>query len=399
MKTFINEARKKVERTIDPKLWGAAYHIVKKPGADLENEKPKKADDLEAIKQKYVASLLIAKLNCPTNMSEFLKGPLHLFALKYNELGGDLEDIQKLFVENGGVLSTPVNNDTVDFDDQLDNEENFDDYSDKEDFDDKLKSNEIDDFEEEQEDPKEIRNIDVQTHQPEDNLHKEFEEDVLDNEKSAPKESYKDYIISETGIVKYLKKFAKTLFRIKVGQGLYFDEEEGLNINEKGEKIAECVITPMQSFDNKARFMALDDITNVRLGNVGNNGVYDEFYYIVKKQYNGTFLFVPGSNYYEAEITKGPFYTNMLADNNNLAAKVCQNYKTSCNFLNNMWYLPTAPEMSRAICNGLDAEGVYWTSSVGSEGDTNIAIKIGSARLLEVDDPSFKATAVPFIKF
>lgn len=109
----LNEAR--IQRTIDKKLWLTVASICSRnKSTQSELIKPLSKMSKEEILQRYVAALLIMKKSCPETKQdiESLK-TFKLFGQKYLSLGGTIEDIKKLYLENGGSgvsVQTPVNN-------------------------------------------------------------------------------------------------------------------------------------------------------------------------------------------------------------------------------------------------------------------------------------------------
>ena len=109
----LNEAR--IQRTIDKKLWLTVASICSRnKSTSSEFIKPLSKMTKDEILQRYVAALLIMKKSCPETIQdiETLK-TFKLFGQKYLSLGGTIEDIKKLYLENGGSgvsVLTPVNN-------------------------------------------------------------------------------------------------------------------------------------------------------------------------------------------------------------------------------------------------------------------------------------------------
>lgn len=110
----LNEA--KVERTIDKKLWLTVSSICSKNKADqAENIKPIGATktDKNNLLQRYVAALLIMKKPCPKTEADIENIKTFKYvAQQALSLGVTIQDIQKLYKENGGniEISEPEDN-------------------------------------------------------------------------------------------------------------------------------------------------------------------------------------------------------------------------------------------------------------------------------------------------
>lgn len=122
LKFQLNEmAKKTVNRTIDKKLWLTVSSIISRNrSTEAENIKPI-GDDKNNLLQRYVAALLIMKKPCPDTIEDI--GKLKTFkkiGYKFIDLGGTIQDIQKLYNENSGnnsnisTNSDNIKNDTID---------------------------------------------------------------------------------------------------------------------------------------------------------------------------------------------------------------------------------------------------------------------------------------------
>ena len=99
----LNEAR--IQRTINKKLWLTVASICSRnKSTESEFIKPLSKMSKEEILQRYVAALLIMKKPCPETEKdiESLK-TFKLFGQKYLSLNGTINDIKKLYIENGGT--------------------------------------------------------------------------------------------------------------------------------------------------------------------------------------------------------------------------------------------------------------------------------------------------------
>lgn len=102
IKNQLNEmARKSINRTIDKKLWLTVSSIISRNrSTEAENINPVN-NDKDNLLQRYVASLLVMKKPCPNNIEDI--GKLKTFkkvGYKFIDLGGTIQDIQKLYNEN-----------------------------------------------------------------------------------------------------------------------------------------------------------------------------------------------------------------------------------------------------------------------------------------------------------
>ena len=150
----------------------------------------------------------------------------------------------------------------------------------------------------------------------------------------------------------------------------------------------------------------------VTLGNPGNNGDYDDYYFkTVPQRSNDKRMQVnPGSTYYYKEEINGEKYTNILLKNRNNPAKFIKNYVQNLDlyqipdeykneikqYLADNVYIPTLPELVKVI-NQLEP-GEYWTSSVIKQGSKNIILKVNPDQVLTADSPTDKAKVIAFFK-
>ena len=98
----LNEAR--INRTIDRKLWLTVASICSRnKSTNAEFIKPLSKMSKDEILQRYVAALLIMKKPCPKTEQdiESIK-TFKLFGQKFISLNGTIDDIKKLYIENGG---------------------------------------------------------------------------------------------------------------------------------------------------------------------------------------------------------------------------------------------------------------------------------------------------------
>ena len=100
----INEmARLAVQRTIDKKLWlSVASTCSRNKSTEAENIRPI-GSDKENLLNRYVAALIIMRKPCPETEDDIdtLK-TFKLFAKRYLQLGGTLQEIQDLYNKNTG---------------------------------------------------------------------------------------------------------------------------------------------------------------------------------------------------------------------------------------------------------------------------------------------------------
>ena len=105
-KQLYEMARKSVNRTIDKKLWLTVSSIISRNrSTEAENIKPI-GNDKNNLLQRYVAALLIMKKPCPETIEDISK--LKTFkkvGYKFIDLGGTIQDIQKLYNENSNNIN------------------------------------------------------------------------------------------------------------------------------------------------------------------------------------------------------------------------------------------------------------------------------------------------------
>ena len=101
------EMAKKVERTIDPKLWAAMASLCSRTyKTDLGEFAKPLGDTKEVLLARYVSGLIILKQPCPNSIQEIDK----IRALKQyghklvNEFNVSIAEIQQLYNENCGNL-------------------------------------------------------------------------------------------------------------------------------------------------------------------------------------------------------------------------------------------------------------------------------------------------------
>ena len=109
----LNEAR--IQRTIDKKLWLTVASICSRnKSTEAEFIKPLSKMTKDEILQRYVAALLIMKKSCPETEQDIEKiKTFKLFGQKFISLNGTIDDIKKLYLENGGSgvsITSTINN-------------------------------------------------------------------------------------------------------------------------------------------------------------------------------------------------------------------------------------------------------------------------------------------------
>lgn len=423
MKTFknniLNEAR--VQRTIDPKIWASMSSMSSRMRSTLgEDAKVMRKDTPDILLQKYVAGLLTMKVECPHNISDIDK----LKAYKnignaYINAGGNITAIQKLYVENGGkfdgeINDEPVSNDYPDYD-EVSTEDDTEDTVQTVDepvtpqnhgFDDSIKQHEEPSVE--TSDDTEVDDEPVSNDYPDyDEVSTDdTEDDVVDEEPVTIGEKY-------DSMKPYFKTVGNSLRKANVGDFLTWDENDGLVLsNDAQGAIAKCVLTTYKTLDKKPVFMVIGEET-VSLGNAGNNGVYDDYYFKKKVTGAGQRLQISaGSNYYYQEEVKGEFYTNILSDNGNNAASTAKSLpmknlnltglsNAQVNEVKEQFaehaYLPTLPELNKVM--NIIGTGRYWTSSVADKGEANIMLQVNPDKVFKISDPNVQAKVVSFIRF
>lgn len=413
MRTFINDIlnEARVQRTIDSKIWASMSSMSSRLRSTLgEDAKVMKKDSKEVLLQKYVAGLLTMKVGCPHNNADINK----LKAYKnignaYIDAGGNIEDIQKLYVENGGEFDGDISQnepvqtpDYPDYDDvQTDDNTVEDEPVVSHGFDDSVNKKIDEPVETSQNDYPDYNDVDTSV---EDN------DDDIDDEENIDDESFGE---KYADLKPYFKTVGNSLRKSNEGMFLKWDEANGLVLsNDAQGSFAKCVISNYQSLDKKPVFMILDSQEST-LGNPGNNNVYDSYYF--KKKLVGSkqkLEITPGSNYYYQEEIKGSFYTSILEDNGNNAAKLAKQMaikklhlsgldSTQINEVKSQIferaYLPTLPELNKV--RDIIGTGRYWTSSVADNGEANIMLQVNPDKVFKIADPNVTAKVVSFIRF
>lgn len=334
------------------------------------------------------------KIACPKNVSEIedLKA-YKLIGQAYIDAGGTISEIQKLYVENGGVINpddmvNTVSNDTID------EPEIEDEYVSDEPVETDIEDEVIDDMPFTQGVPEPDKKFDFNA------ATKERVSGVkpITNRETKPKA---EIASTQKYINTYLKR-NREILTAKAGQKLVYNEELGTFAiaSNTAENMPTCAGRGFENVDKKTRFFIVND-TEYPIGNAGNNGVYDDFYF-KRKMVDDRLEIIPGSNYYQDEETKGKFYTQILSDNGMNAAMHVEdsinlidiNDENACNVLKASAYLPTLPELAKII--DMLPSGVYWTSSVANDGTSNIALSVMPDKILA---NASKAKVVTFIKF
>lgn len=392
VKQILNEAAR-VQRTIDPKIWASMSSMSSRLRSTLgEDAKPMKKDDAQVLLQKYVAGLLTMKVACPKNVSEIedLKA-YKLIGQAYINAGGTISDIQKLYVENGGTINPSDMQAVATVSDPVIDEPEEDEILDVEETDDNVIDNNpftpgVPDQEE--------KKFDFNTATKE----KISSSPVEDNRTTKPRAEITD-------IQKYINTYLKRnreILTAEAGNNLVYDEETGVfAIGNADENMPICAGRGYSNLDKKTRFFIIND-TEFPIGNAGNNGVYDDFYFKRSVDTDGRLVVIPGSNYYQDEETKGKFYTQILSDNGMNAAMHVEDSinlvditdATAVSVLKASAYLPTLPELVKII--DMLPAGIYWTSSVANDGTTNIALSVQPDKVLA---NASNAKLVTFIKF
>lgn len=400
---FLNEAR--VQRTIDPKIWASMSSMSSKNRATMaEDVKPmrKDLDSKDVLLQKYVAGLLTIKAACPSNEQDIVKNKAYKnFGIALLNTGCTLSEIQKLYVENGGVYDGPVE------DTEVDSEKvDYPDYNDVSIEEEPVSQSDYDTAAEPESHEKEDEYIKGLKSQD----YPKFEEVPVDDTESAmnsnddvlDNEYTEDAYIDDDELSQYFKSVGYTLLKADIGDKLSWSDSEGLIItNDDKNAFAVCVAPSRNYIDKKPRFMLLNDTSDVELSHAGNNGKYDAYYF--KKDGYGIKV-KPGSTYYMQEEINGNQYTNILAKLGNDAAIESKKLNGNINsrivdYIRKYVYLPTLPELGKAE-NFLD-QGRYWTSSVADRGNANIMVIInpGGDKIVKVDDTTETAKVVKFISF
>jgi hypothetical protein len=386
-----------------------------------------KRDTKDILLQKYVAGLLTMKVDCPNTVNDIAKLKAYQnFGNAFIEAGGTIAEIQKLYQENGGTLSNTASLDDTNIDNEpIEDEPDFPSYDDLDlmnDYDN------LNDEEDDEEDDNYSMNRENPFADDEDFLADEFDINIDKMEFKEP-EQPKKYKINNvvkksdleegTELTRYFKTVPNIVSQAKIDQYITWDDNKGiiLTSEETDNIIGKCVGTTFNFIDKKPRFIVGISNEDISLGNNGNNGVYDDYYYTVKKpnMYSGKKSHIkvtPGSNFYYQEENNGEFYTNILADNDNMPAKYVKSYldkmirqntisldnQELIDLLKTKIYLPTLPELVNII-DKLKTNK-YWTSTVDNNGRDNVILDLTrNDNIIKTHDKNETAKVVIFIKF
>lgn len=427
IKRIINEA--KVQRTIDSKIWASMSSMSSRLRSTLAQEaKPMKRDTKDILLQKYVAGLLTMKVNCPNNVNDISKNKAYQnFGNAFIEAGGTIQEIQKLYQENGGVLTSEFHDDSDDLNQDLEQDIDLTDTEFEPEVSDNINSYDFDNA------IQQHKEINEPVEEPEKDYPDYDEVDDITNEKPIEKD-YPDYdeidtsdiddeikqdfsekIEDEYDMETYFKTLSKSLKRVRKGTYLTWDKSDGFILTDDDiNNVAQCVGIANNFIDKTPRFMLSISDKDISLNNAGNNNVYDDYYYKVKNQVGRNRMqIIPGSNYYPQEEKKGEFYTDILIDNDNEPAKYTKSFDNLnsvdfdgvseeqsmqiLKYFKEHAYLPTLPELAK--CIEYLEPGKYWTSSVEDNGTQNIILQVEPDRVILTDNPNAKAKVVTFIKF
>lgn len=422
VRRIINEAR--VQRTIDSKIWASMSSMSSRLRSTLAQEaKPMKRDTKDILLQKYVAGLLTMKVNCPNTVQEITKNKAYQnIGNAFIDAGGTIQEIQKLYQENGGVLTNEFHNDSDDLEnDFIDNEPEEQDYPAYDEiplqdtqntFDDAIsKYKEEPDYQEpisQEQDYPAYDEVKTDDNEPED--YPDYDE--VD---TVEKEDFSEKVSDDIDMENYFKSLPKSLQKARNNMYLVWDKSDGFVLSKDNiNSIGQCVANAYNFIDKTPRFILSISDEDIRLNNAGNNSVYDDYYYKVKDSIGRTRMqIIPGSNYYPQEEKKGEFYTDILIDNDNEPAKYTKSLDNLQNinfegvtseqifeikkYLQKHAYLPTLPELAKAI--ELLPPGKYWTSSIMKNGTKNIILSVNPDKVIITDNVNDKAKVVTFIKF
>ena len=442
VRRIINEAR--VQRTIDPKIWASMSSMSSRLRSTLAQEaKPMKRDTKDVLLQKYVAGLLTMKVDCTNNIQDIRKNKAYQnIGNAFIEAGGTIQEIQKLYQENGGVLNTTSYNDSDDSDndiidnDIIDDEPETNDYPEYDEVPDTDTQNNFDDSILKYKEKPEINDYpeydevepEVKPEVKQEQDYPAYDEVETNDEEINQENDYPDYdevedkgmtftekIEDDMDMDDYFNTLHDTLLKSDAGMYLIWDDYDGLVVSENDQNsIGECIGRPYNFLDKKARFILAVSDEEISLDNPGNNSEYDDYYYNVSNQAGRKRLkVIPGSNYYPQEEKKGDLYTNILINNGNGPAKYVKSLDT-LDFIENTdmtneqglemikqfqkrAYLPTLPELAKAI--EFLEPGRYWTSSIIDNGTKNIILQVQPDKVIITDNPRDKAKVVTFIKF
>ena len=423
VRRIINEA--KVQRTIDSKIWASMSSMSSRLRSTLAQDvKPMKRDTKEILLQKYVAGLLTMKVNCPNNINDITKNKAYQnIGNAFIDAGGTIQEIQKLYQQNGGVLTSEFRNDSDELEqDSVEDTQDYPEYDEvpvantQNNFDStiaKYKDKETQDYPEY--DEVETKNDIIDEPEKDYPEYDDVDDDMSDIEDEQPLK-FSEKMEDSMDMDNYFKTVSRSLY-MSANKGSYldWDEYDGFVIsNDDENSIGECVGRGSDFLDKKPRFILDISDKEVSLNKAGNNSSYDDYYYQLKDQIGKNRIkVIPGSNYYPQEEKKGDLYTEILSNNGNGPA----NYVKSLDNLdyNNFGdldkeqslemmkqlqkraYLPTLPELAKAI--EFLEPGKYWTSSIIDNGTKNIILQVQPDKVIITGNPSDKAKVVTFLKF
>ena len=381
---ILNEA--KVKRTIDPKIWDSMSSTSSKyRSTKAADNKPKSSDSKEVILQKYVAGLLTMGTDCPLSEEDITNNVSYKnFGIAYLNMGGSIEDIQKLYVENGGTLPDNVKTsassiqrdypayDEVDIDDEkpvttksssnftdIDTDDEYDiemfddDYADDDYADDDYADDDTDDYENNTNKKAGRvnsilkRNADIEAEladlgydNPLDKLpfgKKQKLPKFINRRQVRKKDSFDDLNIGtgefaskiddDRKMQLYFRTLGTQFYGVNLGDSLVYDDEKGLiSSNDSTNAIMKCVIRKGECVDKKARFM-FDPKKLVQINFIGNDNKYGDYYFKeVKETINGKTITMiqPKSALAREEDSNGLEYTRILAELGNNGARLCK---------------------------------------------------------------------------
>lgn len=419
IRRIINEA--KIQRTIDSKIWASMSSMSSRLRSTLAADaKPMKRDTYDVLLQKYVAGLLTMKVDCPNTVADITKNKAYQnIGNAFIEQGGTIQEIQKLYKENGGVINTSAVSepeqdypeyDEVDVNDNIEDIPSDDMLSDtSDDLFDMEDDEDIDDIESKHNFDNSIEVAKAQK-QELDDTDKQFPE--YDNVDTEDKEDFSESIEDESDMTEYLKTLS---FKFtKPNNYLIWDKSEGFKISSNDfNSIGKCVASYTNFVDNKPRFLVFTSDEEIALGNAGNNAVYDDYYFKSdNKGFGSRIQAKPGSNYYRGEEQNGIFYTNILADNENNPAKFVKNFNITdivnfdgvtpeqrndiISYFKEKMYLPTLPELTKLI--RILPAGKYWSSSIVQNGTTNLILQVQPDKIIRTSNQQDKAKVLILVK-
>ena len=416
---IINEAR--IQRTIDPKIWASMSSMTSRLRANLaEDAKPKRTDPKDVLIQKYVAGLLTMKASCPETEADIdVIKAYKLFGHAVINAGGTMQEIQKLYVENGGSIDFEIDDTAT---------PTQADYPSYEDADKQPVNNEPEELDQEPEDldieevvpPFEPDNQAPESPEPIRDYPSYEEADKQQTQQFArqPETEITDEEPREDPVELYMRTVFRKVNRAEEGDFIGWDDDKGIVLTDtEGMSIATCIDSKREFTDGKARFLLPGSLT-VAVGKPGCRGMYTDYYFkAVKDKYNKEdprYTVIPGSKYYYSEGNNGKQYTDILKSIGNKAAaataELAKQAITSLNinsdelqaisnYISDYAYLPTLPELVSAI-DYLEP-GLYWTSSVTDNGRSNIIYEINDAgdKFIKGNNGNDEAKVVAFIKF